>query len=377
MSIRLPMSRRADLEARIASVRRLGPRLALEQRRLNARHARTSAETARQHSDEMWQEAAQHVGAVVLQLSPDLKEIRRGDATTHIGHLATTPLTDRVTFELTADKPLSLRLLAAAGIPTPEHVVVATDDLSAARTFMERVGAPLIVKPAVGKGGSGVVGHVTTSHQLERALRNVARSDARAMIERQAQGDSYRLLFLDGRLLDTVRHSPPRLRGDGVSTLQQLVIREFTRRIAAGGDPAGWKPFGIDLDCLTVIESTGYELGSVLDAGSEIRIRTATNFTGPDESVTYRGPLSPQIVAAALAAVNVLGPRLAGVDVVTSDVGLPLEETGGVVLEVNALPGLRHHYLVADPINATRVAVPILEALLNRPRGEPYRAQVT
>jgi D-alanine-D-alanine ligase-like ATP-grasp enzyme len=35
-----------------------------------------------------------------------------------------------------------------------------------------------------------------------------------------------------------------------------------------------------------------------------------------------------------------------------------------VVLEVNGAPGLSHHYHVADRAQATRVAVPILEKLL-------------
>jgi predicted nucleotidyltransferase len=34
-----------------------------------------------------------------------------------------------------------------------------------------------------------------------------------------------------------------------------------------------------------------------------------------------------------------------------------------VVLEVNPIPGLQHHYNVAEPEAATRVAIPVLEAL--------------
>jgi hypothetical protein len=34
------------------------------------------------------------------------------------------------------------------------------------------------------------------------------------------------------------------------------------------------------------------------------------------------------------------------------------------VIEINGTPGLHHHYLVADPEAATRIAVPIVEAAL-------------
>jgi hypothetical protein len=66
--------------------------------------------------------------------------------------------------------------------------------------------------------------------------------------------------------------------------------------------------------------------------------------------------------------VRAVGLRLAGVDVVTTDIGRPLVETGGVVTEVNGGPGLHHHYLVADRADATPVAVPVLEKLLGEIR---------
>ena len=38
-----------------------------------------------------------------------------------------------------------------------------------------------------------------------------------------------------------------------------------------------------------------------------------------------------------------VGLDIAGVDVVAQDIGRPLEEQGGVIVEVNAGPGLRMH----------------------------------
>ena len=47
----------------------------------------------------------------------------------------------------------------------------------------------------------------------------------------------------------------------------------------------------------------------------------------------------------------------------------PLAPTGGVILEVNGLPGIHYHYLVDPAMNHRSVAVPILEALLDPVRG--------
>jgi D-alanine-D-alanine ligase-like ATP-grasp enzyme len=63
------------------------------------------------------------------------------------------------------------------------------------------------------------------------------------------------------------------------------------------------------------------------------------------------------------------------VDVIAPDVSQPLEQSGGVVAEVNGTPGIHHHYHVADPANATRVAVPILQRVLQGlEQGKPSSA---
>jgi len=172
------------------------------------------------------------------------------------------------------------------------------------------------------------------------------------------------LLFLDGELLDTLRRTKPRVTGDGHSTIETLIFRESQRRVEAEG-PSGLKPFIVDLDCLFAIEHAGYRLDSVLQAGESIVVKSATNYNGPEETEAMPEQAVFAIVEPARRAAAALGVRLAGVDVVTTDPALPLHQTGGVILEVNAVPGLTHHYNVVRPSGATRIAVPILRALFD------------
>jgi cyanophycin synthetase len=76
------------------------------------------------------------------------------------------------------------------------------------------------------------------------------------------------------------------------------------------------------------------------------------------------------LVAEAREAAAQVGVRLAGVDLITSDLGRCLKESGGVIIEVNGTPGLHYHYQVADEANATLVAVPILRRLLEESRSD-------
>jgi cyanophycin synthetase len=53
--------------------------------------------------------------------------------------------------------------------------------------------------------------------------------------------------------------------------------------------------------------------------------------------------IHPEVAARAVEAARVVGLDIAGLDVVAEDIGRPLEEQSGVVVEVNAAPGLRMH----------------------------------
>jgi len=69
-----------------------------------------------------------------------------------------------------------------------------------------------------------------------------------------------------------------------------------------------------------------------------------------------------------VAAARAAGLRLAAVDVVSRSVGGALAE-GRVVVDLNPIPALHHHLHVANPSVTSRVAVPILRALLDGVRS--------
>lgn len=157
--------------------------------------------------------------------------------------------------------------------------------------------------------------------------------------------------------------------GDGVSTLGDLIAEENRRRLAARGG-AGLALLRADLDAVLTLEAAGLDLRSVPPFGTAVRIKTATNESGPRDNATIREPLSPELVAEARRAAGAVGLRLAGVDVITPNCGRSLAESGGVINEVNGHPALHHHYQVVDPPAATRVAVPILRRLLGGEAGK-------
>jgi hypothetical protein len=311
----------------------------------------------------IWRDAAAAVGAEVRDIGSGFLEIGRGGAAANVWQQVV-PLDDPVTLRLALDKPVVHELLTKAGVPVPEHVEWSFSDPAPALAFMQRVGGPTVVKAASGTGGGeGTTAGVDTPARLMRARLQAGRFGGRLLIERQVPGPVHRLLFLDGELIDVIRHVPPRLTGDGSATVQELLDRENARRLEAAG-AAGLSLLDVGLDTVFTLERQGLRLDSVVPADTTIAIQTVTNDNRIEDTETIADPLDPELVDAARRAARAVGLRLAGVDVITPDAAQPLERAGGVVAEVNGTPGIHHHYHVADTAKATPVAVPILERVL-------------
>jgi cyanophycin synthetase len=311
----------------------------------------------------IWREAADELGAHVRGLGSGFLEIGRGGATTKVFQQVNA-LDDPVTLRLALDKPVVHGLLHAAAVPVPDHVEWSFADPEPALRFIASAAGSCVVKAASGTGGGeGTTAGVDSPARLMRARLRAGRFGTRLLIERQVPGPVYRLLFLDGELIDTIRHVPPRLTGDGRSTVEQLIGLENERRIGAQG-AAGLSLLDVGLDTVFTLERQRLKLDSVVPAGTTIAVQTVTNDNRIEDTETVREPLDPELVDAARRAALAVGLRLAGVDVITPDAGQSLERAGGVVAEVNGTPGIHHHYHVADGANATRVAVPILAKVL-------------
>ncbi|MBA2382676.1 MAG: acetyl-CoA carboxylase biotin carboxylase subunit [Chloroflexi bacterium] len=130
-----------------------------------------------------------HPGYGFLSEDDAFAEVVRAHDLTFIGPPANV-------LERFASKESTRRLLGSLGLPTiPGSIGILRDDAHALEEG-ERVGYPLLIKPAAGGGGKGMR-MVRTPRELEAAL-NVCRSEARA-----AFGDDS--LYLE-RWLDETRH---------------------------------------------------------------------------------------------------------------------------------------------------------------------------
>jgi cyanophycin synthetase len=315
-----------------------------------------------------WKEAADALGASIEPLGQGVFEIRLDGRRTRVQQNSTA-LDDLATHCIVRTKPVISRLLAGKGLPVPRQVVCGVGDMGQAVQLLESASRPCVVKPASGSGGRGVTTGIVTRWQLARAVWAACAGGGEAVVEEQIEGRNFRLLYLDGRLLDAVVRNPPTVTGDGKASVSCLIQRANAARLEgeAGGSHG---LLTVDLDMRRTLARQGFSLRSVPTRGAEVVLKTVINQNRGTDNLPAMGLLCPSVVADGARAASVAGVRFAGVDVVTQDPGQPLKEVGGVILEVNSPPGYFWHYHQRG--RAFPVAVYALQALLGcpRPKGD-------
>lgn len=290
-----------------------------------------------------WRRAASAAGAACALLSDSVAEITYGGYRLRVSG-NTTSLDDPATLQLAGDKPAVYRLLLHAGIPVPRHVVLEAEEAGRLGETLRALPLPLVVKPAADTGaGDGVSTNITRIRQLRRAVAWAAAYGRRVLIETQIEGECYRVLLLDGEVLDTVRRRRSCVIGDGRSTVRRLIAAENGLRLSMGLARAQVL-IRRDPDLVGMLASQGLRLRSRPPKGKVVELKRVINDNRADENEAADGVLCPAILAAARRAAGAVGVRLAGVDVICRDPDVPLEQSGGVIIDVNATPGLYYHY---------------------------------
>jgi cyanophycin synthetase len=266
--------------------------------------------------------------------------------------------TSAIAESIAQDKDLTRMLLKTIGVPTPEGrpVESAEDAWEAA----EDIGVPVVIKPQYGNHGRGVATNLQTKEQVEAAYL-AAREEGRSIVcERHAPGDDYRILVIGGKMIAAARREPAHVMGDGQSTVQKLidVVNQDPRR--SDGHSTVLSKIKIDSVALGVLLEQGMTPDTIPPLGKKVLIRRNANLSTGGTAADVTDIVHPDIARQCVEAARVIGLDIAGVDVVAQDITQPLQGQRGVVVEVNAGPGLRMHI---EPSSGS--PRPVGEAIIN------------
>ena len=242
-------------------------------------------------------------------------------------------LTSAVALSICDDKRVTRRIVEAAGVRVPRRID--PQDLGAIDEALETYGQ-LVVKPARGEQGKGVAVGLKSMADVQAALLRARRICPEVLVEEQVEGEDLRLVVIDYEVVACAVRRPPRVIGDGRSTLRALIEHQSRRRAAATG---GESSIPIDAETERTLAETGYGLDDVAGEGEEILVRKAANLHlgGTIHDVTDE--VHPVLVEAAVAAARAIDIPVTGIDLM---VRAP-DQPDYAFIEANERPGLANH----------------------------------
>ena len=249
--------------------------------------------------------------------------------------------TSAISEAIAQDKQLTKKLLAAAGVPVPAGRAVSDAD-DAWKAACE-IGLPVVVKPLDGNQGKGVTVNITSEEQLRKAFEVATTFRDDILVERYMPGNDFRLLVVGDRLVAAARRDPPKVVGDGTSSIAQLVeqVNKDPRR--GSGHSTSLTKIRFDDIAKECLANQGFSAESVPLKGQRVNLRNNANLSTGGSATDVTDDVHPDVAARAVAAAHMVGLDICGVDVVSDSILRPLEEQGGGMVEVNAAPGLRMH----------------------------------
>ncbi|NML86327.1 cyanophycin synthetase, partial [Polaromonas sp.] len=248
--------------------------------------------------------------------------------------------TSAVAESIGQDKDLTKKLLRAAGVPVPLGRPVS--DIDDAWSAALQLGLPVVIKPQDGNQGKGVTVNITTREQLELAY-CAAAGHGEVMVEKFLPGCDFRLLVVGNRLVAASRREPPQVAGNGLQTVRELVdiVNQDPRR--GEGHATSLTKIRFDDIAVGQLEAQGLTPDSIPVKGQRVILRNNANLSTGGTATDVTDDVHPAVAARAVAAAQMVGLHICGVDVVCESVLRPLEAQNGGVVEVNAAPGLRMH----------------------------------
>ncbi|MEB3292320.1 MAG: cyanophycin synthetase [Synechococcales bacterium] len=274
--------------------------------------------------------------------------------------------------ELAGDKESTKRILGQAGIPVPQgDVIYSLNELD--RTIERLGGYPIVIKPLDGNHGRGITLDIQTWEQAKTAYDHAREVSKGVIVEHYYQGRDFRILVVNHKVVAVSERVPAHVIGNGQDTIATLVEQENQDPRRGQGHDNILTQIPIDRKTEMILSCQGCTLDTVLDSGEVCYLRTTANLSTGGIAIDRTDEIHPETVWMAERVSRIIDLDVVGIDLVATEISEPLEPGDGVVVEVNAAPGLRMHLAPSQGI-ARNVAAPILNMLF--PPNQPTRVPI-
>lgn len=228
---------------------------------------------------------------------------------------------------IVSDKQLTKELLKEAGVSIPRgRPVDSAEDTVLAQ---QELGCPVVVKPRRGHMGHGITVNITSPEDLRQAYDRALNESGGVLVEQYISGVEYRCHATDSDCVSVFQRLLPTVRGDGFSTVRDLVHGKNESRQA--NPTTHDQPIPLDDVAEGYLHRQELTWDSVLPVGKIVTVRDVNGITSGGDSEECLAKASDELKQVAIGSVAAIpGMSWGGSDILVEDgTGKPY------VMEVN------------------------------------------
>jgi cyanophycin synthetase len=240
------------------------------------------------------------------------------------------------------DKFLLKNELVKNNIPVPNYFTFPAFLPHDTNKIFYKLKKPLIVKPRVGSRGRHTVTNIRTLEQFEKAIDVAKELCAYLSVEEHMFGDVCRATFVNGKLMGFYQGGTPFVVGDGVKTIEQLILDKDANR------QARVEKVQVNQEVRDFVARFGFQMEDVLpkDIRLPLTYRTGRLYGGVTREMLDE--LHPSFVPTLTKAAEIVGLPVIGFDCIVPDPTADASTQRWGIIECNTLPFIDLHYYALE-----------------------------
>ncbi len=210
-------------------------------------------------------------------------------------------------------------------------------NIDAGFSYAKELGFPVIVKPLNLSQGVFVT-KVHNKQEYYQVAKKILQKVSGFIVERFYNGNDYRIVVLDDEVLSAYQRIPLFIMGDGQSNVLELMQHKQESFIKNGRKEI------IDFEDYRIkknLRRRKLNFNSVIPKNNIVYLLDNANLSTGGEAIDFTENIHPDFQKLAVSITKDMELRLAGVDILTSDITSPIVDY--TILEVNGAPSLTHY----------------------------------
>lgn len=279
--------------------------------------------------------------------------------------------TSNIAVDIACDKEDTKKMLESSSVPVASgSICVDEEDLI---ETIDKIGFPIVIKPLGGNHGKGASINVKTLDEAKSGLEHAQKYGRRVIVEKFITGHDFRILVINHKMVAAAQRVPANVVGNGENTINELIAIENQDPRRGYGHENVLTEINIDRDSLDLLAKLGYTEESIPKKGEIVYLKSTANLSTGGTSIDVTDMIHPENIFLAERISRIIGLDVCGIDIMAENLTQPLQQNGGVILEVNAAPGFRMHLAPSEGL-PRNVAAPVIDMLY--PPGKPSRIPI-